>query len=56
MIMNTFEKIRMFHNIYIKNKFFITKKTYSMNKEDVFINNYFKKKEVFLLMLELTTH
>ena len=47
--MNTFEKIRMFHNIYIKNKFFITKKTYSMNKEDVFINNYFKKKRGFFV-------
>jgi len=41
--MNIFEKFRMLHNIYIKNNFFIKKKTYSMNKEDVFINNYFKK-------------
>jgi hypothetical protein len=42
--MNIFEKIRMFHNIYIKNNFFIKKKTYSMNGEDIFVNNYFKKK------------
>ena len=42
--MNIYEKIRMFHNIFIKNNFFIKKKTYSMNGEDVFVNNYFKKK------------
>ena len=41
--MNIFEKFRMLHNIYIKNNFFIKKKTYAMVKEDVFINNYFKK-------------
>ena len=42
--MNIYEKIRMFHNIFIKNNFFIKKKTYSMNGEDTFVNNYFKKK------------
>ena len=42
--MNFFQKIRMFHNIYIKNSFFIKKKQYSMNGEDIFVNNYFKKK------------
>ena len=47
--MNIFEKFRMLHNIYIKNNFFIKKKTYSMNKEDVFINNYFKKKIGFFV-------
>ena len=41
--MNIFEKFRMLHNIYIKNNFLIKKKTYAMVKEDVFINNYFKK-------------
>ena len=42
--MNTYEKIRMFHNIYFKNKFFIKKKTYSMDGEDLFIDNFFKNK------------
>ncbi len=42
--MNTYEKIRMFHNIYLKNNFFIKKKTYSMNGEDLFIDNFFKNK------------
>ena len=39
-----YEKIRMLHNIYIKNNYFVKKKSYSMNGEDVFINNYFKNK------------
>ena len=39
-----YEKIRMLHNVYIKNNFFFKKKTYSMNGEDIFINNYFKNK------------
>ena len=34
----------MFHNIYIKNNFFIKKKTYSMDGEDLFIDNFFKNK------------
>ena len=42
--MNIYEKIRMFHNIYFKNNFFIEKKTYSMDGEDLFINNFFKNK------------
>ena len=42
--MNIYEKIRMFHNIYFKNNFFINKKTYSMDEEDLFINNFFKNK------------
>ncbi len=42
--MNIYEKIRMFHNIYFKNNFFINKKTYSMNGEDLFIDNFFKNK------------
>ena len=42
--MNIYEKIRMFHNIYFKNNFFIKKKTYSMDGEDLFINNFFKNK------------
>jgi len=42
--LNYYEKIRMFHSIYIKNNFFFKKTTYSMNGEDIFINNYFKNK------------
>ena len=42
--MNIYEKIRMFHNIYIKNNFFIKKKTYSMDGEDLFVDNFFKNK------------
>ena len=34
----------MFHNIYFKNNFFIKKKTYSMDGEDLFIDNFFKNK------------
>ena len=45
--MNIIEKFRMIHNIYIKNNFFIKKKTYSMDGEDIFINNYFKKNTGF---------
>ena len=47
--MNIFEKFRMIHNIYIKNNFFIKKKTYSMDGEDVFIDNYFKKNTGFFV-------
>ena len=46
---NIFEKFRMFHNIYIKNNFFIKKKTYSMNEEDIFIDKYFKKNTGFFV-------
>jgi len=42
--MNIYEKIRMFHNIYFKNNFFINKKTYSMDGEDLFIKSFFKNK------------
>ena len=45
--MNIYEKIRMFHNIYLKNNFFIKKKTYSMDGEDLFIDNFFKNKKGF---------
>jgi hypothetical protein len=47
--MNIFEKLRMFHNIYIKNNIYIKRKTYSMNGEDIFIDNYFKKKKGFFV-------
>jgi len=38
------KKIHIFHNIYLKHKHFIQKKTYSMDGEDLFIVEYFKKK------------
>ena len=45
------KKLHILHNIYIKHKYFINKKTYSMDKEDVFIADYFKnKKKAFMLM------
>ena len=47
--MNIFEKFKMINNIYIKNNFFIKKKTYSMDGEDIFIDNYFKKKKGFFV-------
>ena len=49
--MNIFEKFKMINNIYIKNNFFIKKKTYSKEGEDIFINNYFKKKKDTLFIL-----
>ena len=42
--MNIYKKIKILHNIYVKNNFFIKKKTYSMNGEDIYVNDYFKKK------------
>ena len=43
--MNIYEKLRMLHNIYFKNNFLIKKKTYSMDGEDLFIDNFFKNKK-----------
>ena len=39
------KKIHIFHNIYLKNKNFIKKKSYSMDGEDIFIVEYFRKKK-----------
>ena len=39
------KKIHIFHNIYLKNKHFIKKKSYSMDGEDIFIVEYFRKKK-----------
>ena len=36
------EKIHILQNIYIKNKFYKKKKTYSMHGEDLIIGEYFK--------------
>ena len=38
------KKIHIFQNIYFKHKYFIKKKSYSMDGEDLFIVEYFKKK------------
>ena len=38
------KKIHIFHNIYLKHKHFIKKKSYSMDGEDLFIVEYFRKK------------
>ena len=38
------KKIYIFHNIYLKHKHFIKKKSYSMDGEDLFIVEYFRKK------------
>ncbi len=39
------KKIHIIHNIYFKHKYFIKKKSYSMDGEDLFLNNYFKNKK-----------
>ena len=39
------KKLHIIHNIYIKYKFFIKKKSYSMNNEDIAVLEYFKDKK-----------
>ena len=41
--LNFFEKIYIFQNIYLKNKFFFKKKTYSMQGEDLVVEKYFNE-------------
>jgi hypothetical protein len=41
---NLFEYLHILQNIYIKNNFFFKKKSYSMDKEDLVIDTYFKNK------------
>ena len=44
------KKLHIIHNIYIKHKYFVPKKTYSMDGEDLIIFDYFKnKKEGFFI-------
>ena len=38
------KKIHIFHNIYFKHNYLIKKKSYSMDGEDLFIVDYFRKK------------
>ena len=45
MLKKIFKKLHIIHNIYIKNKFFIKKKSYSMDNEDTAVLNYFKYKK-----------
>ena len=39
------KKIHIFHNIYIKHKYFIKKKSYAMDNEDIEILKYLKEKK-----------
>ena len=39
------KKIHILHNIYFKHKYFLKKKSYSMDGEDLFVKNYFKEKK-----------
>ena len=45
MIKKIKKKIHIFHNIYFKHKFFLSRKSYSMDGEDLFIKNFFKDKK-----------
>ena len=45
MFLNLFEKIHILQNLYLKNKCFLKKKSYSMDGEDIEIFNYFKNKK-----------
>ena len=41
---NCIKITKILHNIYIKNRYFIRKKSYSMNREDIFVSKFFKFK------------
>ena len=45
MLKKILRKLHILHSIYIKHKFFISKKSYAMDNEDTEILNYFKKKK-----------
>ena len=45
MLKKLFRKLHILHNIYIKHKFFIKKKSYAMDNEDTVALNYFKDKK-----------
>jgi len=44
LLINFFEKLHIFQNIYLKNKSFLKKKSYSMDGEDLVVRDYFKSK------------
>ena len=45
MLKKIFRKLHIIHNIYIKHKFFIKKKSYAMDNEDTAVLDYFKNKK-----------
>lgn len=45
MLRNFKKKLHILHNIFIKHKYFKSKKTYSMDGEDLIISKYFKDKK-----------
>jgi len=44
LISNLYEKLHILQNIYIKNNFFKKKESYSMDKEDLIVQEYFKNR------------
>ena len=44
MLKKIYNKLHILHNIYIKHKFFIKKKSYSFDGEDLIVEKYFKEK------------
>jgi FkbM family methyltransferase len=44
LISNLYEKLHILQNIYIKNNFFKKKESYSMDKEDLVVQEYFKNR------------
>ncbi len=44
LFLNFFENLHILQNIYIKNNFFKKKESYSMDKEDLVVQEYFKNK------------
>ena len=45
MIFKIKKKLHVFHNIYVKHKFFKKKKSYAMDGEDLIVTDYFKNKQ-----------
>tara|TARA_B100000029_G_scaffold173684_1_gene170326 strand:+ start:774 stop:1448 length:675 start_codon:yes stop_codon:yes gene_type:complete len=45
MLSKLYEKIHILQNLYLKNKCFLKRKSYSMDGEDIEISKYFKNKE-----------
>ena len=45
MLKKIFKKLHILHNIYIKHKFFLKKKSYAMDGEDIAVLDYFKNKK-----------
>ena len=45
MLSNFFEKVHILQNLYLKNRCFLKRKTYSMDGEDIEIVKYFDNKK-----------